>query len=117
MSYDLAVWEGDKPDSDEAAIQIFEELMDRWHEEEQSPPTPRVAAYVDSLLQRWPDITTEEGDDSPWGDGPLINNASGPIVYFSLVWSRAEEASAYAADLAAAQELVCFDPQAQALRT
>lgn len=41
-------------------------------------PTPRIQRYVDELLSRWPDINTDEGQDSPWADGPLIGNASGP---------------------------------------
>ena len=117
MSYALAVWEGQKPESNESAAQMFEELMDRWQEGADGvPPTPNIAAYVEALLDRWPDITTEEGESSPWADGPLINNAMGPIVYFSLIWSMAEEASTFAADLAASQGLACFDPQAEVLR-
>jgi len=44
------------------------------------PPTARIRRYVDDLVTRWPDITTEAGDDSPWADGPLVGNASGPMI-------------------------------------
>lgn len=116
VSYDLAVWEGERPDGDIVALGVYEELMDRWQEGDAAEPTSAIVAYVHALLERWPDISTEEGEDSPWADGPLLNNASGPIVYFAMVWSRAEDASAYAAELAAAHGLVCFDPQMETVR-
>lgn len=116
MSYNLAIWEGDLPENHEAAAEVFETLMDRWQEGDLSPPSSRIAAYVDALLQRWPDITTDRGEESPWSDGPLINNASGPILYFGMIWSMAEEAATYAAELADAHGLVCYDPEAGVLR-
>lgn len=100
MSFDLAVWEGERPSSDAAAAEIYERLMDRLEAGDQEPPTERISAYVSALLDRWPDIDGDAGEDSPWADGPLIGNASGSFIYFAMVWSRAEEASAYAARVA-----------------
>ena len=72
MSYDLAVWEGD----------------------------------------RYPDDT----DESPWATPSGMDSASGPIVYLLLSYSRADELSEYAAQLASRHGLVCFDLQSDALR-
>jgi|KBSSwiStaDraftv2_1062776.scaffolds.fasta_scaffold48573_4 hypothetical protein len=73
MSYDLAVWEGDRPATDDDALRTFEQLYDELMESDQPiPATARIQRYVDDLVTRWPDITTEAGDDSPWADGPLI---------------------------------------------
>jgi hypothetical protein len=33
------------------------------------PQTPRIAAYVRALVDRYPDITSDDGEDSPWADG------------------------------------------------
>ncbi|MYS86556.1 hypothetical protein GTZ85_41670 [Streptomyces sp. SID5474] len=55
-------------------------------------------------------------EDSPWSAGPLIGAACGPLIYFPMSWSRAEEASAYATEVAASLGLNCFDPQARQLR-
>jgi hypothetical protein len=74
-----------------------------------------VRGYVEQVLARWPDIGDDEGEDSPWADGPLMNNAVGRTFFFSLTWSRAEEAAAYCAELAAANGLICFDPQEERL--
>ncbi|WP_127480686.1 hypothetical protein [Nocardioides pantholopis] len=118
MTYDLAVWEGPRPESDESAAICFAQLLDRPESDPHATadPTPAIRAYVDALLARWPDITEDAGEDSPWADGPLIGNASGSSIHFSLVWSAAEEASEFAARLAHDHGLVCYDPQREALR-
>lgn len=117
MSFDLAVLEGPRPSSDEAAAIEFGLMMDRMETAAGAvEPTRRIRAYVDALLAHWPDITTDAGEDSPWADGPLIGNAFGDAIYFSMVWSQAEEASAFAARMANEHGLVCYDPQAERLR-
>lgn len=101
MSYDLAVWEGDRPANDRAAAAEFEALYDRYIESNETvEPTERIAAYVAALLARFPDIDTDAGDESPWSSGPLMSEASGPLVYFPMVWSRCDEVSAWAAEVA-----------------
>lgn len=118
MSYDLAVWEGDNPADDGEAGLIYEQLYRKYIDENYpTPPTPRVRAYVDALLERWVDLTEDEdGELSPWSDGPLIDNASGPFIYFGMVYSRSDEVSAEAARMAAERDLVCYDPQFERLR-
>ncbi|MFJ6393990.1 hypothetical protein ACIQJT_41170 [Streptomyces sp. NPDC091972] len=112
MSYDLAVWEGERPANDKIASRIFNDLYDRYLDSEtQEPPSERIAAYVAALLERWCDITEDREETSPWSVGPLMDSASGPLMYFGMGWSRAGEASAYAADLADSMGLVCFDVQ------
>ena len=118
MSYDLAVWEGDRPADDVAAAAEFQSLYERYIESgEPVEPTARIAAYVAALLDRYPDIDTDAGADSPWSTGPLLSEASGPLVYFPMVWSRCDEVSAWAARLADEHGLNCYDPQKNQLRT
>ncbi|WP_256339763.1 MULTISPECIES: hypothetical protein [unclassified Streptomyces] len=69
-----------------------------------------------TLLERWCDITEDEGDSSPWATGPLIDEASDPLIYLAMRWSRAEEASDYATAVAESMGLVCFDVQQDGLR-
>ncbi|MFY1689026.1 hypothetical protein [Plantactinospora sp. WMMB782] len=117
MTHDLAVWEGDQPTDDVAGAAAFVQLYGRYiGADEAVPPTPRVRAYVEALLDRWIDLTEDEDDVSPWSDGPLINNASGPIVYFAMRYSLAEEVSVEAARMAVERGLVCFDVQWDRLR-
>ncbi|MFF1840013.1 hypothetical protein ACFVXE_38630 [Streptomyces sp. NPDC058231] len=49
-------------------------------------PSERIAAYVAVLLERWCDISEDEEDTSPWSTGPLIGEASGPLIYFAMRW-------------------------------
>ncbi|MFF8676176.1 hypothetical protein [Streptomyces sp. NPDC015242] len=117
MSYDLAVWEGERPADDKTAGRVFNELYDRYIDGGvEEPPSERIAAYVAALLERWCDITEDDEDTSPWSTGPLISEASGPLIYFPMRWSMAEEASAYAATVADSMGLVCFDVQQNRLR-
>jgi hypothetical protein len=117
VSYDLAVWEGDRPADDAAAARKFEELYDQYVDtDEVQPPASAIARYVAALLERWPDISDDDSDASPWAAGPLINEGRGPLIYFAMAWSMADEASAYAAEVASSMGLVCFDPQTGQLR-
>jgi hypothetical protein len=122
VSIDLAVWEGPEPASDGEALQTFEELYERYVEaEDKTVPTDRIAAYVSALLARYPDLTELDNDvvdDSPWADGPMINNAIGPFIYFGMVTNdAAEEAWPFAVSTARSLGLVCFDPQSNELAT
>ncbi|GAA2540644.1 hypothetical protein GCM10010423_43490 [Streptomyces levis] len=117
MTYDLAVWDGERPADDKTAGQIFSDLYDRYIDGEvEEPPSERISAYVAALLERWCDIAEDDEDTSPWSAGPLIDEASGPLIYFAMRWSMAEEASAYAAAVAQSMGLICFDVQQDRLR-
>ncbi|MGW9046577.1 hypothetical protein ACWGQL_29015 [Streptomyces lydicus] len=117
MSYNLAVWEGERPADDKTAGRVFSDLDDRYLDSEgEEPPSERIAAYVAALLERWCDLTEDEEATSPWSTGPLIGEASGPLIYFPMRWSMAEEASAYAAAVAEYMGLICFDVQQNRLR-
>ncbi|MEV6595580.1 hypothetical protein AB0M36_01810 [Actinoplanes sp. NPDC051346] len=118
MSYDLAVWEGDRPATDQEAGTVLQALATRYLEEEvDTPPTARIASFVDSVLARWVDLTEDDLDDvSPFAAGPLRDEASGPIIYLALRPSMADEVSAEMAVMAEEHGLICFDPQSDQLR-
>jgi hypothetical protein len=116
MSYDLAVWEGDRPPSDQAAGVAFRLLYKRYvgAGDPKEPPSSRIRAYVLALLARYPDMSEDE--HSPWSTSPLLNEAVGPLAYFPMGYRQSEEVSAWAAQLAAELGLVCYDPQLGRLR-
>ena len=116
MSYDLAVWEGTRPNTNAEAGKTFEALMAQEEGEKSPEPTPAIRRYVEALLAKYPQLDDDNEDECPWADSPLIGNASGPIFYFAMVYSHAERASAFAAKLANRHGLVCFDPQLSELR-
>lgn len=54
MSYDLAVWEGERPADDKSAGRLLNDLYDRYIDAgTDQPPSERIAAYVTALLERW----------------------------------------------------------------
>lgn len=116
MSYDLAVWEGERPADNEQAAQVFESLCDRYIEaEERQLPTDLILRYVGALLERWDDLTVDP-EGSPWSTGPLLMEANGPFICFPMSYSRHQVVAAGAAEIAAAMGLVCYDPQLGKLR-
>jgi hypothetical protein len=122
VSVDLAVWEGPQPASDDEAGRTFKALYRRFVKaQHDTPPTERIAAYVGTLLDRYPDLSELDDatiEDSPWTDGPLIHNASGRFFCFNVVANEAgEDARTYAVSMARSAGLVCFDPQSGALAT
>jgi hypothetical protein len=118
LSYDVAVWEGEQPSGDAAAASEFERLYE--FSQDTAPPSPTIRGFVDALLARHRDLTElddDEVDDSPWADGPLIGNASGGFIYFTMVPSAADETLPFVVETAKASGLVAFDPQTGMLLT
>lgn len=117
MSYDLAVWEGERPADDRAAGKVFSALCDRYLDTEVVfPATPAVDAFVADVLSHWPDLTEDNLETSPWVVSGMAGSARGPIFYFPIRRNMADEVMAYAADLAKRMGLVCYDPQERKLR-
>jgi hypothetical protein len=114
VSYTLAVWDGDTPANDKQAAAECDRLVELT-EDDDIPPTPKIRRYVETLLARWPDIGEEGGENSPWADGPLMNNASGPLFLFGLSTFLGEEPFIYCQALAKEQGLVFFDPAEEQL--
>lgn len=114
MSYDLAVWDGDRPIDNHRAGSTYDELYERYLESDDIvvPSEPRIAAYVQALVARYPD----DERSVVWASPPVLDEASGPIVYLLMSYGKAEEVSEYAAALAHEHGLICFDPQGECLR-
>ncbi|MFF0746776.1 hypothetical protein ACFYVL_40975 [Streptomyces sp. NPDC004111] len=113
MSYDLAVWEGPRPSDDTMAGDVFNALHAACSGQS-IPPTDLIRRFVGDLLERWPDLGQgdEEDDEAiPWSTGPLLSEASGPLIYFGMVFSKYEQGADFAVERARALGLVCFDPQ------
>ncbi|MFJ1642655.1 MULTISPECIES: hypothetical protein [unclassified Streptomyces] len=115
MSYDLAVWDGDRPTDDCQAGSTYDELYERYLESDDVvvPPAPRIMAYVQALVARYPD----DERSVVWASPPVLDEASGPIVYLLMSYGEAEAVSEYAAALAREHGLICFDPQGECLRS
>jgi len=114
VTYTLAVWDGEMPADDEQATAEFNRLVELT-EDDDIPPTQKIRRYVETLLSRWPDITEEGGENSPWADGPLMGDADGPLFVFGLCTFLGEEPFIYCQALAKEHALVFFDPAEEQL--
>ncbi|MBF6341813.1 hypothetical protein IU450_38930 [Nocardia abscessus] len=114
VSYDLVIWEGERPDSDEAAFEQFVDLAERHLETEDLPPTPAIARYVSEVLRRWPD-SDDNGGFGCWAGGGA-GDANGHVFEMHILPGYEAETATRAADLAYEHGLVCFDPQQERLR-
>ena len=115
MGYQLVVWEGEKPASDAAASERCRELMDTYFVGEGVEPTPAIAEFVAALTALWPD----EGpgwDASPWKVTPLIDEASGPVLFLNMRFGMGEQVSFQIAEMAEERGLVTFDTYIRVMR-
>ena len=80
MSYDIAVWVGERPESDDAAALEYEARYDA--EDGQGHPTnPRLVNFVSALLRHFP----EGLDDGVWAFEPLLNGDEGDILTLCML--------------------------------
>lgn len=120
MSFDLAFWVGARLASDADAAAELERLYDLHLGDQASDPHPSLLAFISDVTSRYPDLTElgdDEIDDAVWSDGPLTSNASGPLLYLGIVWSRVDEALPFLVERARAHGLICLDPQSEQVRT
>ena len=114
MSYDLAVWDGDRPLDDDRACLTYDELYERYLASDgpYEPETASITAYLAAFREQYPNdeqLIAEKA--SPRVDSEV----SGPIVYLTMSYRHAEDVADHAADLARRHGLVCFDPQIEQL--
>ena len=113
MSYDLIIWEGERPASLEEAEEAVDRLFAEVEGDLQREPTAAIRSLVDDLLRRWPDTDA----DAPWSVSPVMTGAVGPTLELSMVFDeRLDDICAVAAASAARLGLVYYDPQAMQIR-
>jgi hypothetical protein len=119
MSYDLAVWVGDVPESDVASLAEYTRRMDALEAaiegDAEAEAHPRLLTFADALLARYPDLDDDNEDATPWADAPLKNNIVGDLFYFAMAPSHADAAIPFIVETASSHGLVCFDPQTESL--
>jgi len=114
VSFNLAFWIGNPPKDDTAAAAEFERLHTLHRGGEATDARPELLAFISEITERYPDLMDlpdDEVDDGVWSDGPLTGNASGPLLYLGIVWSRVDEVVPFLVDRARARQLIIFDPQ------
>ncbi len=117
MGYQLVVWEGEKPETDAAASDMCRELLDRYYVGDGFEPTPAIRKFVRALTEIWPDDPKGENwQEVPWKHSPILDDATGPLVFLNMRFGIGEEASFRIAELAEEHGLVTFDTFVEVMR-
>jgi hypothetical protein len=113
MSFDLVIWVGDRPASDQEAHRTFDRLMaevEREISEGIAPkPDPRLARCVREITGSYSDGLLGLIFGSVWTSMPVTPHGS--IVYMNLAWGVKTKVLDFIARTAAKHGLVCYDPQ------
>jgi len=114
VSYSFDITAEPIPDEEPEAWAEIERL--RAHEDglERNygdPPGDHFLALHQALTARYPCITTPEGEDSPWADGPLIHNFGAKHTVLAISFSRVADALPFIITTATELGFTLFDPQ------
>jgi hypothetical protein len=107
VSFDLAIWVGEKPADNTEALRTFQRLTSSVEGTE--PPDPLLRACKREITGRYPDDLRGLLPGSIWASAPL--DVHGPQLYMNLRWDVSDEALDFISRTAAKHGLVRFDPQ------
>jgi hypothetical protein len=111
MSYDVAVWVGERPATHAAAAEEFDARADASEGDDQ-PPGRRIRAYADALVARFP----EGSDAGVWAVEPVLDVAGGDFLSLNLIpGDGLDDVVGHAGELAQRHGLVAYDPQRECL--
>lgn len=117
MSYDLALWAGPMPTSDEEAAEEFDRRAAFMEDEdvEFRPATCTMQGFLKDLLDRFPALDRHSNENNIWATGPEPGDINGDFAYLTMTYPGAERAYPFITQLAQRHELVCYDPQKDSL--
>ncbi|MFC4994752.1 hypothetical protein [Rubritalea tangerina] len=94
MSYSLDLTLEELPTDKKAAYEQIEQLREELYAEELSDEDLRLnfKPLYDALLSKYPCICSPAGENSPWSDGPLINNFGSKHAIIAVTYSSVDEA-------------------------
>lgn len=108
MSWVIEIADGDFPADTDVAWELLDELREEDEAREfGSPPSERMEALYWRLTARYPCIT--ENPDSPWSDGPLINNFGERLAAVGFITSGMAEALPFVIETATEMGFTVFD--------
>lgn len=95
MSYTVDLIVVPLPENDQTAWQYIQALRDTYYDDEREKASALIALHS-ALTARHPCLCSfadddPEMDDSPWADGPMINNFSNEMGMLAITYSRVDE--------------------------
>ena len=117
MSYSIDLIIERLPADQQQAWQKIEALREAYYEDER-PVAGQLQQLHDRLTERYPclcDFADDDPamDDSPWADGPMINNFSHDMGMLAIVFSKVEEVLPFIIQQATALGITVVDGQVE----
>ncbi len=110
MGYQLVVWEGERPDTDADGQREFQAMTQQHLIAKPTDPTPAIRRFVEELGELWThDPNDPEWVNSPWKCCPVLDEASGPVIFLHLTLEAGVIASMIIASVAEKHGLVAYD--------
>ena len=87
----------------------FLDRVDQLHRTPFQPPATAIVEFVGGLLKRYPDVSV--ADETAWADGPMLGDANGRFIDFSIRWDYYDKIVPFVVSTALRFHLDCLDPQ------
>jgi hypothetical protein len=87
----------------------FQDRVQQLDDATNLPPTPAIVEFVHTLERRYPDLSQTE--NTVWADGPMLDDAHGGFIDFSVTWDHYDEVKPFVLSTAHRLRLDCYDPQ------
>jgi hypothetical protein len=87
----------------------FLHRVDSLHDAPFKPPAHAIVEFVNGLTRKYPDLSVS--GEGPWADGPMIRDANGAFIDFSITWDGYEHVIPFVLSTARRSGLDCYDPQ------
>ncbi|MCH1918691.1 hypothetical protein L9G15_04515 [Shewanella sp. A3A] len=88
--------------------------------EDKSGTHPKLKDLHEILTKKYPCLCSFEYDDpamddSPWADGPMINNFASKMGMVAIVWSKADEVFPFVLESALSLGIIVADGQSEVI--
>jgi hypothetical protein len=90
----------------------FAQRVEKLHNPPFESPAPPIADFVYRLTNVYPDLDAT-GAETAWADGPMIGDANGQFIDFSIRWDYYDKVAPLIVSTGRAAGLNCYDPQTQ----
>jgi hypothetical protein len=114
MSFTLDFVVANVPSDDQMAFSYLEQLRKTYYDDPR-PRSPTLIEFHNKLTAKYPCLCSyaddEDDSESPWADGPLIDNFANEMGMVAIVWSRADEVAPFVINTALELGITVFDLQ------
>ncbi|WLQ15656.1 hypothetical protein O5O45_06975 [Hahella aquimaris] len=117
MSFTVDLILTDIPENNKDAWSFIEQLREEYYEDK-SGAHSKLQEFNEDLTKKYPCLCSFADDDpemenSPWADGPMMENFASKMGMVAIVWSRADEVFPFVLDSALALDIIVADGQSE----